>query len=102
MTLWWFHDMVDYKQPWDYKNHGGVHNSAYESGGNFNYGATGAAAGIPAQILRRAAGLAQRRGPVGSAPDEGVPWGRSPHGDQRRDQAWINQGIRYYREGCGR
>jgi hypothetical protein len=27
---------------------------------------------------------------------------RARYGDQRRDQAWINEGIRYYREGCGR
>ena len=99
-TLHWFKEMVDYDKPWDFKNHGGVHNPAYENGGNFHYGATGAAAGIPSWLLRRAAGWAQRGSEVGSAPDEGVPWGRWPHGDQRVDQAWIDEGIRYLKEGC--
>lgn len=100
--LAWFASMVDYNRPWDYKNQGNVHHDEYEDGGNFNYGATGKAAGISSPVLLRAAGWAQRGGPVGSAPDEGVPWGRAPYGDQRRDQAWINQGIRYHNAGCGK
>ena len=55
-NLSWFYNQVKNKGPWDYKQRG----SEYEDFGNFNYGATGAAAGIPDQILLRAAGWAQQ------------------------------------------
>jgi len=96
---WWI-TKVDYGAEWDYKNQSGAYDARYENGGNFNYGAAGRALGISGASLRRGAGLAQRLGPTGSAPDEGTPWGPAPHGDQRHDQDWINRGIRYYEEGC--
>ena len=51
----WFYDQVKTGGPWDYKQR----NISYENFGNFNYGATGVAMGIPYEILRRAAGAAQ-------------------------------------------
>ncbi|QHN03183.1 hypothetical protein FTO74_07230 [Granulicella sp. WH15] len=39
----WFRDMVNYGGVWDYKTGG----AQYENFGNFNYGATGTAAGAP-------------------------------------------------------
>src|SRR4029450_7587666 len=43
----WFKNTVGPNRPWDYKRRGGQ----YEAFGNFNYGATGAAAGIPDWML---------------------------------------------------
>ena len=60
LTLHWFYHQVRLRGPWDYKN---TINKCYENFGNFNYGATGTAAGIPAEILLRAAGW-RRDGPV--------------------------------------
>jgi hypothetical protein len=75
---------------WDYKQHG----AQYEEVGNFNYGATGHAAGIPEQILLRAAGAAQ--GIAGtSREDFSKWWANSPYGDDKVDQVWIKAGIEF-------
>ncbi|WP_434653103.1 polymorphic toxin type 44 domain-containing protein [Raoultella planticola] len=52
----WFYYQVGNHGPRDYKNQRG---RQYANVGNFNYGAVGAAAGIPDQILLRGAGAAQ-------------------------------------------
>jgi RHS repeat-associated protein len=76
---------------WDYKRRG----LAYETFGNFNYGATGAAMGIPQDVLLRAAGLVQMvNGPCD--PSNGYPWWRSLYGDQPWDQDAIRAGYQYY------
>lgn len=83
---------------WDYKQVGKVLNapSPYESFGNFNYGATGAAMGIPDKVLFRAAGAASVM--AGTSPiNSGNPLGSAPYGDSPVDQAWIKQGIEYQR-----
>ncbi|MUF07216.1 bacteriocin [Pseudomonas sp. CCM 7893] len=75
---------------WDYKQRG----PQYEEVGNFNYGATGRAAGIPEQVLLRAAGAAQ--GIAGtSMEDFGKWWAGSPYGDDKVDQVWIKAGIEF-------
>ena len=76
---------------WDYKQKG----SQYEDFGNFNYGATGRAVGIPAQILKRGAGWAQTRAGT-SKKDWGKPLGSPPHGDDPADQKQIQRGIDYH------
>ncbi|WP_310793426.1 polymorphic toxin type 44 domain-containing protein [Enterobacter sp. R1(2018)] len=55
LTYIWFYYQVRNHGPWDYKNQRGRKYAAF---GNFNYGAVGAAAGIPDQILLRGAGAA--------------------------------------------
>jgi len=83
--------------PWDYKQQGD-----FEHFGNFNYGATGKAAGFPEGILEREAGRAQVN--AGSGGGRGIPWltlrggllGEAPFGDDPRDQAWIQMGFEYY------
>jgi len=90
----WFKNQVGPKQPQDYKRVG----SAYEAFGNFNYGATGAAMGIPDQALLRAAGYFQPS--KASLPYFGHWWGGAPYGDDPADQLWIQQGIEYYNNGC--
>lgn len=75
---------------WDYKQRG----RQFEEIGNFNYGATGTAAGIPEQILLRAAGAAQNQAGTSEA-DFGKWWKETPYGDDRVDQVWIKAGIEY-------
>lgn len=87
----WFYDMVKNMAPWDYKQQG----SQYADFGNFNYGLTGAAAGIPSDVLLRAAGYAQQRAGT-SRPEWGDPTGSPPYGDDPRDQCFIKKGIDYY------
>jgi hypothetical protein len=86
----WFYLKVRNSGPWDYKQIARLH----ENFGNFNYGATGTAAGIPDIVLLRAAGAAQRVAGSSSA-DFGKWWSEEPYGDDPVDQVWIKAGIDY-------
>lgn len=86
----WFYTQVRNKGEWDYKQHG----SEYQNFGNFNYGATGTAAGIPEGILLRAAGAAQTAAGTSSG-EFGKWWSETPYGDDPIDQVWIKAGIDY-------
>ncbi|WP_283149075.1 polymorphic toxin type 44 domain-containing protein [Silvimonas soli] len=74
----------------DYKQRG----RQYADLGNFNYGATGTALGIPEVVLLRAAGYAQEAART-STSGWGVYWGRAPYGDDPSDQKQIKAGIEY-------
>jgi len=78
---------------WDYKTQG----SFYEEAGNFNYGATGAALGLPESVLLRAAGAVQEC--CGAyKPEFGHAWDSTgSFGDDPRDQRDIRLGIEYTR-----
>jgi len=93
--LLWFYNQVRNKGPWDYKQQ----DRQYQDFGNFNYGVTGAALGVPDGILRRAAGWAQEQAGTG-APQYGHWWGGAPYGDDPADQDMINKGILFYKNGC--
>lgn len=86
----WFYEQVRNKGPWDYKQHG----RKYEDFGNFNYGATGSAFGIPDSVLHRGAGWANRKADP-TRQGLGSPWGRYPYGDDLNDQEQIGKGIDY-------
>jgi len=102
----WFYFMVKPGGPWDYKRYD-ADRTRYEDFGNFNYGATGAALGIPLDVLLRAAGRAQDH-------SKGVPaefgnkvplvdallgrGGAAPYGDDPRDQKQIVDGFNYGNE----
>ena len=103
----WFYQQVRNKGPWDYKqsttmNDFGVPNfpSPYEDLGNFNYGATGAALGLPLDALLIGGGLAATR----SHPEtSGTTWDRLfdlAAADDLTDQVQILQGYQYYKSGC--
>lgn len=92
-TYYWFYQQVRNKGPWDYKQRAG--NLA--NFGNFNYGATGFAAGIPEEILYMGAGFAQERAKT-SKPHWGAWYGKFHYGDDPHDQFWIKQGIDYARQ----
>ncbi|PNS10707.1 type IV secretion protein Rhs [Mixta theicola] len=89
-TYFWFYKKVRLKGPWDYKRF----DPYWADFGNFNYGATGTAAGIPEAILLKAAGWAQSRAGT-SDPDWGNWYDGPPYGDDYNDQYWIKEGIKY-------
>jgi RHS repeat-associated protein len=69
-----------------------------EPGGNWNYGATGRAAGISLEILLRGAGLAEQleriTGSTGSGEGgQGYPLGGPPYGDNPWSQREIREGY---------
>jgi len=69
-----------------------------EPWGNWNYGATGRAAGIPLEVLLRGAGAAEQleglTGSTGSGQGgQGSPFGGPPYGDNRWSQEEIRQGY---------
>jgi hypothetical protein len=89
----WFGTKVRPGGDWDYKKKG----SQYENFGNFNFGATGAAVGIPPLTLYRGAGAVQVVTRT-SLPEWGKPFGDPPYGDDPWDQLWIMLGIWYYNQ----
>jgi hypothetical protein len=89
-TYYWFYQQVRNKGPWDYKQR----DRKYAEFGNFNYGATGYAAGIPEEVLLRLAGCAQQRAGTSDLAWDRC-WGKPPYGDDPGDQRWIQEGIRH-------
>lgn len=92
-TYYWFYQKVRNRGPWDYKQQ----DRKLANFGNFNYGATGFAAGIPEKALYMGAGFAQSHAKT-SRPQWGAWHGEFPYGDDPRDQFWIKQGINYARQ----
>jgi hypothetical protein len=109
----WFYDHVRNKGPWDYKqcDHAARRAktvSRYEDWGNFHYGATAYAMGIPKLTAMRAAGWANQRaasnrtgfGDPGGGILEiilGVGAPAFPYGDDKHDQHWISRGYEWAR-----
>ncbi len=93
--------------PWDYKQIKTLNDfgsldrqSPYEDFGNFNFGATAAALGIPENVALRGAGWASTRSDPSRAAQLGHWWGPPPYGDDPADQIQIKLGYDYYRQGC--
>ncbi|WKZ92212.1 polymorphic toxin type 44 domain-containing protein [Chimaeribacter arupi] len=89
-TYYWFYQKVRNKGPWDYKQF----NPYWAAFGNFNFGAAGTAAGIPAETLLMGAGYAQIRAGT-SKPEWGKWYRKPPYGDDPTDQRNIREGIAY-------
>lgn len=72
----------------------------YEDFGNWHYGFMGSAAGIPSEILLRAAGAVQKYKTKTSRPNWSHPWpgGKPPFGDDPRDQKMVMEGIKDFYE----
>jgi RHS repeat-associated protein len=73
-------------------------NNLGEPSGNWNYGATGRAIGLPLELLQRGAGAAEMlEGVTGrtGGPDTGigVPWGGPPYGDNPEGFAQVTEGF---------
>jgi RHS repeat-associated protein len=92
-----FYNLVRNHGAWDYKQQNS-YPQQYDDAGNFNYGATGAAAGLSTQLLLRAAGYAQIEAGTSTSAWRGLlgPFGTPPYGDDPADQAEIKAGIAYY------
>ena len=91
----WFDRICCQNSQWNYKGGG---QSQYDAFGNFNFGATGSAIGIPANVLLRGAGLVKW---LKLRPDKfGKPLGKFPYGNQPEKQKAIQDGIRYYQNNC--
>jgi hypothetical protein len=90
--------MVGYPHaPWDYNKQG-----PYDNFGNFNYGATGAALGLPDQVIKRGAGAYKYvYDLVHDKPDpDGSPLGPYPYGNSQGKQDEVQAGIDYFKHGC--
>ena len=73
----------------------------YEDFGNFNYGATAAALGVPENVALRMAGFAGQRAQRHSRWDSArTALGPAPFGDDITDQIQIKLGYDYYNNGC--
>ena len=89
---------------WDYKKSG--KNPEMEHVGNFNYGATGRAAGYERETLLRAGGVVQivtgRSRPEFGSPIDNMKFGNknpnTSYGDDPRDQRMIESGMNWYDE----
>lgn len=100
-----FANLVKPGGKWDYKTQSNAEHN-YEEFGNFNFGATGGAAGFSLDILLRAAGYVQQHWGDKNAPGVGGSvsltdvlsgkGGEAPFGDQASDQAAIKRGYSYY------
>ena len=91
-----WYDAVRNGGKWDYKQQG----AQYQEFGNYNFGVTARAVGIPGNIPNRGSGWAQQQAGT-SLPQWGNPWSWPPSnfGDDPADQAWINEGIIDYKNG---
>ncbi len=86
----WLYDQVKNQGPWDYKQQG----KKYSDFGNFNYGATFAAFGIPNSVAKKGAGWANQKADP-TRQGLGSPWGDAPYGDDPADQEQIEKGQKY-------
>jgi Bacterial toxin 44 len=91
----WLVSMVAPNAPWDYKTQG----QQYDAFGNFNFGATGAAAGIPLQVLQAGAGAVSTL--VGTNSSQYGSWYQPPlYGHAPIKSQTIAAGYAYYQQGC--
>jgi RHS repeat-associated protein len=91
---WWYVMVSTNRGPWDYKWYQGKPHPEYDNFGNFNYGATGCAMGIPLNVLLRGAGYAKSR-QLGASDPYGSPLGRFPYGNQPDKQQQIMNGYNF-------
>ena len=98
MSYGQWYDAVRNGGKWDYKQQG----AQYQEFGNYNYGVTAKAVGIPGNIPNRGAGWAQGQAGT-SLPQWGNWWdwpsSSTSFGDDPEDQHWINEGIKDYING---
>jgi len=91
----WLVSQVRPNGPWDYKTQG----QQYDAFGNFNFGATGGAAGIPLQVLQAGAGAVSTL--VGTNSSQYGSWYQPPlYGHAPIKSDMIAAGYAYYQQGC--
>ena len=93
----WLVSMVRPNGPWDYKTQG----QQYDAFGNFSFGPTGAAAGIPLQVLQAGAGAVSTL--VGTNSSSYGSWYEPPlYGHPPIKSQMIAAGYAYYTQGCNK
>ena len=93
----WFAHMESPGQPWDYKAQGGMQ---YDNFGNFNYGAAGAAAGLPLAELQTIGGALSVALGTGNQQKYGKFYHSPYYGHPPAKSAEISAGYAYYKNGC--
>jgi len=85
--------------PWDYKKNG---HPEYDPFGNFNFGASGSAAGFGSDILSRMAGWAAEKYDVGRSGNPSLVRALlgQPYPDSAQDRGNYSAGMQYYSNGC--
>src|SRR5579859_2660694 len=94
---WWFYMICCSSSPWNYK----AQKQKYDDFGNYNFGATGAALGLPDNLLLWGAGVKKYlqllpHGGTGD-PNDSNPLGRYPWGNQKHKSDCIRAGIQKYK-----
>ncbi len=93
---WWYTKVTQGHGPWDYKYYNGQSHPEYDNFGNFNFGATGAALGIPLNALLRGAGWA--KGKILPNDPYGHWYWRAPYGNEPDKQQQITNGYNYFKQ----
>jgi RHS repeat-associated protein len=96
-ALFAFYENVRNNGVWDYKRQG--QGSQYEDFGNFNFGVTANAMGIPYYIAQNGAGIYQQTRGAAVA-GQGTPVINWPYGDDPADAKQIQAGYDYFKCGC--
>ena len=96
---WWVYMICCSGSPWNYKSQ----NPVYDDFGNYNFGATGAALGLPDNLLLWGAGVKKYfqllpHGGTGD-PKDSNPLGRYPWGNQMHKSDCIKAGIQTFKKG---
>jgi len=84
---------------WDYKSGG---HREYDRFGNFNFGATGLAAGYSANDLARASGWVAERDDAGRSGHPSILrlWFGTPYPESAYDRGNYSAGMQYFRNEC--
>jgi hypothetical protein len=99
VAQWTFISRVLGGSTWDYKRGG---HPEYDPFGNFNFGATGRAAGYSANDLARGAGWAAEKYDAGRSGNPSVfrLWFGTPYSDSPYDNGNYTAGMQYFDNGC--
>jgi hypothetical protein len=91
----WFSNICCWKSSWNYQK---GDNPQYDDFGNFNYGATGAALGIPSGALMSIAGF--KKNIDYWSKFQSNPYSNKPFSNDPNKMKMIAQGIQYAKNGC--
>jgi hypothetical protein len=95
VSLGWFAEKELPNKAWDYKTQG----QRYDAFGNFNYGAVGAALGLPSYLLQTAGGALSTI--LRTNNQKYGKWYHPPlYGHAPAKSTAISAGIEYYQNGC--
>ena len=95
----WFNNVCCWSSPWNYQaDANGNWQPQYDDFGNFNYGATGTALGLPQAAVMWAGGLVKNINYWSKG--QANPYRNQPYMNDRHKMSMIAQGIQYAQNGC--